>query len=271
MTKSHGKLIFIDTNILLDFYRSRNDASLALLRRLDSLYNQIIITCQVEMEFNKNRQGVIQESLKLLKHPESQIVLPAFLKEAKTVELMKEQSKDTKKRVDKLKKRIESLLAKPTLKDPVYREARRLFINNSSLNLKHESNEFKLIRQRALQRFMQGMPPRKKDDTSIGDAINWEWIIACAEKSDRDVIIVSRDADYGLVLDEGVSFINDWLSQEFKKRISQKRKIQLTDRLATALDALSIKITLEEKSSEERGEVNSETLPTKTEQDHITQ
>jgi predicted nucleic acid-binding protein len=41
-------LIFVDTNILLDFYRSRNEASLRLLNHIDTLHDKLITTYQVE-------------------------------------------------------------------------------------------------------------------------------------------------------------------------------------------------------------------------------
>ena len=53
-------LLFIDTNIWLDFYRSNNQAGLSLLRRGKELSKFIIVTDQIEMEFLKNRQEVIR-------------------------------------------------------------------------------------------------------------------------------------------------------------------------------------------------------------------
>jgi predicted nucleic acid-binding protein len=64
-------LLFIDTNILLDFYRARNDAGLHLLDTIDQNHRCIVTSYQVEMEFKKNRQRVIVESLKNLKLPEA--------------------------------------------------------------------------------------------------------------------------------------------------------------------------------------------------------
>lgn len=45
------KLLFVDTNILLDFYRARTEASLALLRHLEQVAPDIIVTFHLEMEF----------------------------------------------------------------------------------------------------------------------------------------------------------------------------------------------------------------------------
>ena len=92
----------------------------------------------------------------------------------------------------------------------------------------------RLIRRQAWRRFMLGYPPRKSGDTSIGDAVNWEWIVQCAKESGNDVVIVSRDSDYGVSMDR-VQYLNDWLSEEFKDRVSRKRSIRLTGRLAEAL------------------------------------
>lgn len=47
-------LIFIDTNIYLDFYRIRkSDVSMSYLDLIDKLKNRLIIGDQIEMEFKK--------------------------------------------------------------------------------------------------------------------------------------------------------------------------------------------------------------------------
>ena len=56
-----NRLLFVNTNIWLDFYRARTDAGLALLRRLDAIRDKLIMTHQVEMEFKKHRQEAILE------------------------------------------------------------------------------------------------------------------------------------------------------------------------------------------------------------------
>src|SRR5690606_36333475 len=95
-----------------------------------------------------------------------------------------------------------------------------------------------------------GYPPRKKGDNSIGDAINWEWIIKCAQKSGKAVIVVSRDTNYGTHYEDD-SFLDDWLLKEFKERVSRKRKIIFTDKLSTAFKLVEIPVT-EEMVKEER-------------------
>ncbi|MDO8703509.1 MAG: PIN domain-containing protein [Sulfuricaulis sp.] len=63
-------LIFIDTNIFLDFYRyPQGSAVLPILGYIDGNHDKIITGNQIEMEFKKNRQKVILESIGFLKGP----------------------------------------------------------------------------------------------------------------------------------------------------------------------------------------------------------
>ncbi len=95
-----------------------------------------------------------------------------------------------------------------------------------------------------------GYPPRKQGDTSIGDALNWEWIIKCSITSGKHIVIVTRDTDYGAIFD-GNSYLNDWLKQEFSERVSKKRKIILTDRLSKGLQLVHAAVTREMVEEEE--------------------
>ncbi|MDD5140654.1 MAG: PIN domain-containing protein [Verrucomicrobiales bacterium] len=243
------KLIFIDTNIFLDFYRSQTDAGLSLLRRAEGIPDKLITTFQVEMEFKKNRQEVIVESINALKPP-TDIARPAIFSDAKTFQLLQRDISNAKKRVARLKHSLKQALAKPTTHDQVYRIVQRLLTNETNFNLAQNNKERFRIRRKALRRFLLGHPPRKKNDTSIGDAINWEWIVHCAQNSNAEIIIVSRDSDYGVTL-EKESFLNDSLAQEFRSRVSRKRKIRLCTRLSEALKLFAVKVTEAEAKEEE--------------------
>jgi len=242
-------VLFIDTNVLLDFYRARNDVGLDLLALIDQHKDKVITTYQVEMEFKKNRQQVIIEALGGLKKPEIQWTIPAFLKEAKAVSAMKKSVSQVHKQITSLQKRTRRVLANPTTYDPVYQPIQRLFRQDSPLNLSREKKIRFTIRRLARKRFTLGYPPRKDRDTSIGDAVNWEWIIHCTKTAHKDVIIVSRDSDYGVVID-GNAYINDWLFQEFRARVSRKRQAILTSRLTEALKKANIRVTKEQEKEE---------------------
>jgi len=245
-------LIFIDTNIFLDFYRIRkSNVSLKYLEKIENHKDLIITSNQIEMEFKKNRQSVILESiLQVKKITNDDVNVPVILADAKAVEMIKKSKMAISKRQIKLKEKIEIILKRPNYNDPVFKSLQKLFKNKSSINLDRESKQRFKIRNLAKKRFILGYPPRKKADNSIGDAINWEWIISCAEETGKHIILVTRDSDFGCSYDNH-SYLNDWLQQEFKQRINQKRKIILTDKLSTAFRLVKIPVTKEMVIEEE--------------------
>lgn len=117
--------------------------------------------------------------------------------------------------------------------------------------MNREKEERFTIRNLARKRFVLGYPPRKQGDTSIGDAINWEWIVQCSIDSGKHIVIVTRDTDYGAIYN-GKSYLNDWLRQEFSERVSSKRKIILTDKLSEGLKVVHAAVTKEMEEEEKR-------------------
>jgi len=243
------KLLFVDTNIWLDFYRARTEAGLSLLNHLDSIRDQIIMTFVVEMEFKKHRQDALLESFREMKAPTG-IQRPGLFSDAKAVKALQKNLKDAERRVTALKKRIKVVFSKPSSHDPVYQVTQRCFHRDDEITLSRESELKSFIRRKAFRRFLLGCPPRKKSDTSMGDAMNWEWIVYCADKQDAEIHIVSRDSDYGVVF-EDTAFLNDHLLQEFKDRVSRKRKIMLHTRLSEALKHFEIPVTPKEEKAEQ--------------------
>ena len=250
MAKTKERLLFVDTNKFLDFYRARNEAGLSLLRHLDQLHDRTITTFQLEMEFKKHRVEAIIESVRTLKLETSGLILPAFLQEAMTVKMIKKNLKDCAARVNRLKKRVKAVLDNPPLNDEVYKIAQRLFSGDTPLNLRSDHADTGSVKRRAWHRFIQGCPPRKKGDTSFGDAINWEWILDCVRLTNKDVVIVSRDSDYGTRMDN-VLYANDWLAAEIK-RINKQRKILVYEKLSDALADLNVTVSAEEEKEEEK-------------------
>ncbi len=243
------KLIFVDTNIWLDFYRARTEAGLALLKHLEKVSDRLIVHYQLEMEYKRNRQAAIIEGIQELKPP-TNIPRPGLFSDAKAVKAMQSNLKAATDRVKALKVKLGKVLADPVKNDPVYQVCQRLFHADTDLILTRENSFRHTIRRRAFRRFIHGCPPRKKNDTSIGDALNWEWMIECALRKEAELVIVSRDADYGLVF-EDKAYINDHLRQEFSERVSRKRKILLYTKLSEALKHFEIPITKEEVEEEE--------------------
>ena len=244
--------IFVDTNILLDFYRARNEIALTLLEKLHAQRDHLIMTNQIEMEFKKNRHSVISESLGQL-ITMSSITVPAFLTQTRAVTTLKKRHKDVNDRIKSLRKKLKEVLANPTKRDEVYKHCQRLFLHRSALTLSENDTIANEITERANKRFSLGYPPRKKKDTSMGDAVNWEWILHCAKSSPSncEFLIVSRDGDYGTEIDNEV-YINDWLRQEFNNNVGNNKAIRLINRLSEALKLLNVEISESEEKEEDQ-------------------
>ncbi len=237
-------LIFIDTNIFLDFYRIRKtEVSMSYLKLIEDHQNIIITGSQIEMEYKKNRQAVIIESQGQFKNPDwNNLTVPALLSETDEAKRIDELRKQVTEQQTKISKKIEGILKSPDSTDPVFKALGKLFNSKSNYNLNRDHKDRISIRERAVKRFMLGYPPRKKNDTSIGDAINWEWLVHCASSAKKHVIVVTRDGDYGVTL-KAESFINDWLFQEFKERVAPNFNIILTTRLSEAFKAIDVTIS----------------------------
>jgi hypothetical protein len=242
-------LIFVDTNILLDFYRSGWESSPTVLERFDTMHDRLITTYQVEMEFKKNRQRVILETLENLKNA-TKLTPPGFLRETKAIAVLNKSAAESNKRIKKLRTRLTNVLLKPTTHDPVYKVAQRLFRNDSPVNLTRDKPQRRPIKRAAFRRFILGYPPRKDDDLSMGDAFNWEWIVNVAESNPgKHIAIVSRDADYGVRVNDEPR-MNDFLLQEFRDRVSKKRHCILFNRLSPAFELAGVRLSAKAKREE---------------------
>ncbi|MBB3192639.1 PIN domain-containing protein [Roseateles terrae] len=247
------KLLFVDTNIWLDFYRARNEALIGLLDKVQGIKTKVIVTHQLETEFKKNRQVVILESVNVLKeHIPRSVPSVGVLSQAKQFQLLGNDIKEARKRIARLQDRLIAMLESPSQKDPVYKAAHRIFHRTDDLVLTRDDKDKELrreIRERAERRFMHGCPPRKKNDTSYGDSINWEWMIECAIKNNAELVIVSRDSDYGASYGKK-SYINDHLRHEFSNRVSQKRDLLLYTKLSEALKHFKVTVTQAQVNAE---------------------
>ena len=125
-----------------------------------------------------------------------------------------------------------------------------MFRDHTKFNLTREDAGRFTLRRLALKRFGLGYPPRKDKETSIGDAINWEWIVKCAEQGEYHVIIVSRDPDYGVTFG-GKAYISDWLARISWERVGKKSQVILTSKLTEAFKRVSVRLSKEEEQVEE--------------------
>lgn len=241
-------LIFVDTNIMLDFYRMPGENAGRQIDSLKKHLNSIIVTEQVKMEFMKHRQKVVSDMMGQMSAPQK-AALPMILTGSRAGKALSKAMEQAVKRHKEAKERVELILAEPGRFDPVYRGLSSIFSHNGRLNLKRPNKQRYEIRKLADERFRLGYPPRKSGDTSIGDALNWEWIIRCAQTTENsNILVVSRDGDYGITQGNKVT-LNDWLKAEFKARV-RKRKIELTNKLTVALRKLAEAVAPEDEAAE---------------------
>jgi|GEM_PF-3539282 len=201
------------------------------------------------MEFLNNRQKAISEMLEQMAAPRT-TPLPMILSGSRAGKALTKAMNEAVKRHKEAKKRAELILSEPSRYDPVYQGLNRIFSHSGPLNLKRPNKERFEVRDMAERRFKLGYPPRKTKDTSFGDALNWEWLIKCTQASENaNLLIVSRDGDYGLPQGEG-AILNDWLKTEFEARVKPTRKIELTPKLTVALKKLAEIVTPEDEAVE---------------------
>lgn len=239
-------LLFIDTNIWLDSYRARNEMGLKLLERAEKIVDRIIVTYQLENEFKKNRQAAILEGIGGLKLPEK-MSHPGIFSDAREVQAIDENLKLIARQVGDLKRRLVQALEEPGVHDPVYKLCERVFHKNDDLTLR--SDNAATIQENAVRAFWDGVAPRKKNDTSFGDLLNWEWMVHCAIQKKSNLLIVSRDGDYGATLDDK-SYINDYLKHDFSERVGRERHVILYTQLSKALKHFAVEVSPQEEEAE---------------------
>ncbi len=242
-------LIFIDTNILLDFYR-QGESAIRQISLLEKHKNSLIITDQVWMEFLKNRQQVLMGTVNALKQPDS-ITFPPFLSDYQPAKTVAGSLKNASTNFKKVRRKIDNMISNPASHDDVYKGLLKIFSHVGDYTLTRDDEVKHCIRSLAQKRFTLGYPPRKASDNSIGDAINWEWIVHCAMQSadKRNIMIVSRDNDYGISVGQD-RYLNDWLIKEFKERVSTKRQIELSPKLTVALKRMDEQVSRSEEREE---------------------
>jgi hypothetical protein len=252
-SKDTDALLFIDTNIFLDFYR-KADGGLALkfMKQVEECKDRLILSSQLEMEYLTNRQSAVLLGLgNFGKLDWSGMSSPVITSETKAAKKIGDLKRDVAAQQKRVSLKIERILKDPSRHDEIYKVLQQVFRHKSPYNLDREDPKRHEIRELAKNRFQLGYPPRKANDTSMGDAIHWEWIIRCARDSKKHIVIVTRDRDFGPEY-RGKGFLNDWLQQEFKQRVGHRRRITVTPKLSDGLTGIHAQVSAEMREYEEQ-------------------
>lgn len=188
--------LFIDTNVLLDFFRM-SSGDLEEIRKVVRLSVNSKITLLVSDfvmdEFNRNREGVIAQSISQFQKNKLELHRPNIIR-AHPESLQLEQ---IQKQFQELVKTLSNRAAteaheKNTKADLVIGE---LFNSSKICNVGSD------IIDKAIRRVTLGSPPGKEG--SYGDAIHWEWLLYHVSNGE-ELHLISRDGDFESAISEGV-------------------------------------------------------------------
>lgn len=182
--------VFIDTNMLLDMYHL-SGPDLEELRKFVKLIENgkidLLLPQQVVDEYWRNRESVIADALKRFRETKAQTTIPNIIRTyAEAVEL-RESAGKVNSMVGELTARARADIENGALKaDEIVGE---LF---SAVQVAAIDDE---IVTRARRRIELGNPPGKKG--SLGDAINWEWLMSNVPADEASPLcVLSADGDY---------------------------------------------------------------------------
>jgi PIN domain len=216
-------LIYLDTNIYLEFYRSAKEP-LSIFKEIEEYASRIVITKQTVDEFFRNRVLLLGNAIKQIEEWKAPVVRAMH-----TTDLVREMSeydgiKELQNKVKSLTGKITNTLShwkQTDADDPVLVQFRKIIEKATFYDLNFE------IVQRARDRKDLGNPPTS-DNKTMGDEVIWETLLSSLKD---DLIVVSRDK----------TFITHsiFLRDEFKK-ISGRELLLITESPSAAFKEVGV-------------------------------
>ena len=203
--KKLGTHLFIDTNVLLNFYAYSND-DLQQLEKLVKLLDlktvKLYLTQQVVDEFYRNRDSKLADSFNTFR-PSGNTNCPSFMLSLSEYENYK-QSLETYTQARKILSEKARALA----------DARELLADQLFARIADQASIISTDEEAygaAIKRSRLGNPPGKSS-SSVGDELNWELLLAHVP-GDSDLHVITKDGDYASKLNptQPKSFlIDEW-------------------------------------------------------------
>jgi predicted nucleic acid-binding protein len=200
--------VFIDTNILLNFFHFSKD-------ELDALNNvfashehgaaKVHLTQQVCDEFRRNRENKIKDALKRFKEVKFAAQLPSFMKDYEEYASIRKLSAELQQLAKSIMEKADAdITARNLLADRLIQD---IFGRSAIL----ETTQ--IVFDDASMRMAIGNPPGKNG--SIGDAINWT-VLLQSVPDEEDLHVISEDGDYYSCINEDA--VHPFLEDEWKKK-----------------------------------------------------
>lgn len=188
--------VFIDTNILLDLYHL-SGPDLDELRKVIKLAEiqklHVLLPDQVEDEFWRNRERVISEALELFSKTKASATLPNLIR-------ANPKSSELRQAVERVNDLVKELRQVADLEIGDHKLKADEVIDSLFTQCPPQTISRTLV-ERAKARKDLGNPPGKA--SSIGDAINWEWLLETVPNGEN-LVIISSDGDFESELLQGM-------------------------------------------------------------------
>lgn len=206
--------IFIDTNIVLDFYRINNKKSIKeILKEIMKYKKYFISTKQSKDEFLRNRDRTIRDFVEELKRQNYNVHANNIIATLDTYDEYANSIEKANKNTKIIVSKVNELIENPEI-DLIY----KIYLNLNEVTYERTD----AIVESAMKRKMIGNPPTSNKYT-CGDEIIWESIL---EYCNEDLIIVSRDSTFV----DNYNFLN----MEFNEK--KGKKLKVVDTISKAIE-----------------------------------
>jgi predicted nucleic acid-binding protein len=179
--------VYIDTNVILDFYRGAPDP-LAVFRDLALHPELFVFPEQTLAEVRRNRETMVRQLLKTLEPHQRRVGKTALLQGLTEFEALERAQQAVIVATKPLEARLKRMLVDPAA-DSVWVAVEGL-LGLEGVVVIPTTDELVV---RAQRRKAIGEPPTSPDKYTVGDELIWEGLLAgCRD----DLIVVSRDGTY---------------------------------------------------------------------------
>ena len=206
--------LFIDSNIWLAFYRLSDEKVDTLNQLYEHVENgdiKLFMNDQVKNEIIRNRDSVINDTIKSFKDFKFNLQAPVFMKDS---DLFSELKHNLKNASNLHKSILDDIISSIDDKNLNIDLIIKKFFDKGKMSVM-EDDYFK----KAKKRKSLGNPPGKENQNTCGDELNWEFLLSEVPDG-KDLYFVTRDRDYASP--RGSEKIHPFLEREWEEKKNSK-------------------------------------------------